>query len=269
MKRHRVTHMVTHGGLSPQGQPKRPVRPVRPVKPVMKVLLLHGRGGKGQAFTNRIRNNTLGTKLGMNESLTLPLKSPSPSSINTKQGEEVEGQVEGQVEVVAPDGTVPLEEGGYAWWEFPPGVSRSYEASEWIRSEESIERAAEAARECDLCIGFSQGAMLLAVLIAKGKLSSKCKAAVLGGAGWPKPYASDLEDYRRRGGQPVGGAIHIPRLLHVTSENDAINPREQALEVHKCLGGDVLEHNEGHVLPVQGDASDAMAQWINLQLAAH
>ena len=175
MKRH-VTH-VTQG---PQGQPAmRGVRGVRGVK----VLLLHGRGGKGQAFTNKIRDNTLGQKLGMN--LT-------------------EGQVEVEVEVVAPDGTVPLEDGkgGYAWWEFPPGVSRSYEASEWIRSEESIERAAEAARECDLCIGFSQGAMLLAVLIAKGKLSSKCKAAVLGGAGWPKPYASDLEDYRRRGGQP-------------------------------------------------------------------
>ena len=56
-------------------------------------------------------------------------------------------------------------------------MKRSYEADEWLRSDEAIEVAAEAGKDCELCLGFSQGAMLLAVLLSEGKLPSEWGAA--------------------------------------------------------------------------------------------
>ena len=206
-----------------------------------KALLLHGRGGNGPSFSSRLRQSHLGERIGLREE-----------------------------NVVSPSGSVGLShEGnaeGRAWWEFPEGATRSYEADEWIRSDEAIEIAATAGADCELCIGFSQGAMLLAVLIAQGRLP-RCRVAVIAGAGWPRPFASELEAYKGRGGRPVGGSAVNPSILHVTSAADLINPKSQALEVHGLLGGDVLEHARGHSVPLQeGEDTDALAQYINLRL---
>ncbi|QDZ24406.1 FSH1 domain-containing protein [Chloropicon primus] len=205
-------------------------------------LLLHGRGGNGKRFSERLERSYLGQRIGLREE-----------------------------NVVSPSGPVSLDkegnEGGRAWWAFPEGVGRSYEADEWIRSDEAIEIASREGRHCELCIGFSQGAMLLAVLLAQGKLPD-CRVAVIAGAGWPRPFASSLESFRLRGNRPVGGSVRAPSILHVTSAEDLMNPRDQALRVHGLLGGDVLEHGEGHVVPMEeGEVSDAIAQWINLRLA--
>jgi len=206
--------------------------------------LLHGKGGTGRAFRERVAGNksALGQHLGLS------------------------GRRAGWA-VASPDGPVTLDGGGgCAWWAFPPGVTRSYEADEWLGSQLALDLAGEAGRGCQLALGFSQGAMLLAVLLSRGLLPD-CRAAVLAGAGWPRPYAQDLEDFKARGRQPRGGSLVQPQILHVTSASDSINPREQALRVHDCLGGDVLEHGGGHVVPLQGEPAEALAQWINLKLA--
>ncbi len=209
------------------------------------VLLLHGKGGSGRSFRERVAGSTstLGKHLWLSGG----------------------GRRAGWT-VTSPDGPVALDGGGFAWWAFPPGVSRSYEADEWIGSPLALERASEAARGCQLAIGFSQGAMLLAVLLSKGLLPD-CRAAVLAGAGWPRPYARDLDDFRARGRQPRGGSLVQPQILHVTSASDRINPKDQALRVHACLGGDVLEHAGGHTVPLNGEPAEALARWANLKLA--
>ena len=204
-------------------------------------LLLHGRGGSGAVFGGRVAGSALGEAVGLGEGGTRAWR--------------------------APDGTAPLGGGGFAWWAFPPGVSRSYEADEWLGAGAALDAAAEAGHGCEFCLGFSQGAMLLAVLLACGRLPD-CRVAVIAGAGWPRPFADDLRSFRDRGGQPVGGSLIKPAVLHVTSEQDLINPREQALEVHACLGGDVLEHAAGHALPPDGaPAAAALTRWAALRLA--
>ena len=168
-----------------------------------KALLLHGRGGSGPKFSDRIRASHLGDRLGLN-----PENCVSPS---------------GPMRVEAQGG---VHADGFAWWAFPPGVTRSYQADEWLQSDVSMDIAAEAGRDCELCIGFSQGAMLLSVLLAEGRLPN-CSVAVIAGAGWPRPYASSLEAYHARGNQPVGGSLKSPSILHVTSPKDLINPIDQ------------------------------------------
>lgn len=203
-------------------------------------LLLHGRGGSGAAFGGRVAGSALGERLGLGEGGTRAWR--------------------------APDGPTSLDDGGFAWWAFPPGVSRSYEADEWLGSGDALAVAEEAGRGCELCVGFSQGGMLLAVLLASGRLPD-CRVAVVAGAGWPRPYAATLRGFRERGRRPVGGSLRTPAILHVTSPADAINPPVQAREVHACLGGDVLEHASGHVMPLEGPDAAALARWTALRLA--
>ena len=205
-----------------------------------RALLLHGRGGSGPRFGEALAASPLGRELGLREAGAW----------------------------VAPSGPVPLGAGpaggSFAWWEFPPGVERSFLADEWVRSEEAIEIAAEAGRGCDVAIGFSQGAMLLAVLIALGKLPD-LRCAVIAGAGWPRPYAEELEKFAARGRRPIGGGLHdVPKILHVSSETDTMNPLAQAQQVHRLLGGDFLEHGGGHVVPVE---AEELAKWMKLTRA--
>ena len=67
------------------------------------------------------------------------------------------------------------------------------------------------------------------------------------------------------GRRPIGGGLHdVPKILHVSSEADTMNPLAQAQQVHRLLGGDFLEHGGGHVVPVE---AEELAKWVKLTRA--
>ena len=65
-------------------------------------------------------------------------------------------------------------------------------------------------------------------------------------------------------GRPIGGSLHEPKILHVSSEADTMNPLAQARQVAELLGGDFLEHGGGHVVPVE---AEELAKWMKLTRA--
>ena len=67
----------------------------------------------------------------------------------------------------------PFQKGnGYSWWEMPPGV-RSFTANEYGGFDEAADKVLKewgAGPPYDLCLGHSQGAIMLAALITLGKV---------------------------------------------------------------------------------------------------
>lgn len=145
-------------------------------------------------------------------------------------------------EIVSPDGPHAAGRRGFSWWTLPLG-QRSYEATEWEGVAESI-ALCDGLGEFDVVVGHSQGAMLAAILLARGRLGHGpyCGAGVLSGAAWPLPFADLIEAF-------PAGAGPAPRTLHSLSEVDTVNPPAQALQLAEAMGGQVLRHTLGHVIP--------------------
>lgn len=150
--------------------------------PARRIIALHGKGGDGESM------------MGGLEAL---ITATSPTW-----------------EWVCP--TAPHKiRGGYAWWETPPGV-RSFEADEWHGVEQSISLI-ESMYPFDALLGYSQGAMLAAILLARAQrgLGPAKVPAVIGGAAWPLPFESLLTDLPQSG---------MPATLHTIGSRDDVNP---------------------------------------------
>jgi len=208
------------------------------------VLALHGSGGQAASF----EQNTLGQ---WKEYLAAP-------TANIK------------LEITSVQGHVPKED-GYAWWFLPPGL-RSSTADTYQGFDESCKLVADAfannnnGEAFDLVIGHSQGAILLASLLALGKIERHPRRVgyILNGVAWPNPYTQELEAL-----QIMGGDDSVPpRVLVLIGEKDAMNPPEQGERVANALrqaGCDVttVVHPRGHAVPVQNDATwNAIQAWI-------
>lgn len=192
--------------------------------------------------------------------------------------------------------TAPFQKGrGYAWWIMPPGV-RSFTATDYPGFDESSKMVLDAmagadaagsndgggeAGKCapafDLVVGHSQGAILVAALLALNKIQSHPRVGyVLNGAAWPNPYTSDLEALRfvpSSASPPPGEDLPAPRVLMVVGENDEMNPPEQADRVETALSKagyrvSRVSHPGGHSVPVAaGPSADSgtvqsIAEWI-------
>eukprot|EP00900_Chrysochromulina_parva_P021226 jgi/Chrpa1/3737/Chrysochromulina_OHIO_Genome00003109-RA len=180
----------------------------------MRVLCLHGKGGSAASFLDDLQ----------------PLRSALPA---------IEFQT-----MDAPGGT-------RSWWTYPRG-ERSFSASSFSGDDVSI-----AAVEAELVkggydgiLGFSQGAMLAAVVAARSALGqgppdSKLSLTVCCGAALPKPFEPLFAALRESGGAP---AI---RSLHCLSAVDTMNPPElgKALATSFGTSASLLWHDNGHTLP--------------------
>uniref|UniRef100_A0A7S0MW85 Serine hydrolase domain-containing protein n=1 Tax=Pyramimonas obovata TaxID=1411642 RepID=A0A7S0MW85_9CHLO len=203
-------------------------------------LFLHGKGGNGPKFANALQ--PLQDEL---VSIGLP-----------------------PVEVVAPTAPHALPGGGYAWWNLAAG-ERSFTAAEFIGFEATLELLREEVRAngpFDFMVGHSQGAMLAAILLA-GRAGPPCSApnhvwilqphvrAILCGAAWPAPFGAKIEAL---------SPANVPRTLHCIGAADNVNPPEMARKLGGCLGGEVLEHDGGHVVPLTDrDALRKMAEFFS------
>lgn len=164
--------------------------------------------------------------------------------------------------------SAPFEKGrGYAWWTMPKGV-RSFNADEYIGVDESTETVLKPFSPPfdppDLVVAHSQGAILLAALLAQNLVPQHPKIGyILNGVAWPNPYGEHLFKLK----EPTSDGIKSPRALFVMGDQDFVNPTESAKQVQDCLekaGFQVSVHNHdgGHSLPDDDASVQAMADWI-------
>lgn len=157
------------------------------------------------------------------------------------------------------DGTQPEPNpGGRGWWTLQPG-QRTYNAASLPGLDISMKRVIEAG-PWDGLFGFSQGAMLAALVIAEdgGKQKQERaikELAIIVGAAWPTCAAAKLETL-----QPSD----VVRSLHVVGERDVINPPAQARRVAEAFGANaqVFEHERGHIVPMTDDAVATYVKFI-------
>ena len=142
-----------------------------------------------------------------------------------------------------------------AWWINPPG-ERSYTASAYEGDEVAITQveAAWASGNYDALLGFSQGAMLAAVVSARGLVGQGVvlpRCIVLLGSALPKPYEQLLKEASLVGAQSIAS-------LHCLSKSDTINPPELGEWVADCFapGANTLWHEGGHIIPGDGGERD-------------
>lgn len=211
----------------------------------LRILCLHGRGGSGQAF--------------LADSLA-PLRDALSPGIPKQP----------QVPV-AWEAIDSLQSGG-SWWSYPAG-QRSFSATEYYGAEDSVaqvERELASGRYCGL-LGYSQGAMLAAVVAARAALGEGDKAAaehlkfaIICSAALPNPYRPLLERLRSSGGAP-----NIP-TLHCLSKSDTMNPPELGEELASCFGvasSQVLWHGAGHKVPPRDSLGEVVA-WLDANVPA-
>mmetsp|Transcript_5589 Transcript_5589/g.5778 ORF Transcript_5589/g.5778 Transcript_5589/m.5778 type:complete len:217 (+) Transcript_5589:50-700(+) len=179
----------------------------------LKVIALHGKGNTGESFQKKIEPFVAATK--------------------------------GSAEWIFPTAPHSVED-GMAWWLLPPGV-RTYNAEKLEGVEESI-KMIEDLYPFDAIIGHSQGAMLAAILIARGlsgESEVKPNFAILSGSAWPAPFSTLLDSI-----PPTSVKESELQSLHIIGDKDDMNPPVQAMRLGKVLQGEIYTHPGGHVLPV-------------------
>ena len=145
------------------------------------------------------------------------------------------------------------------WWTYPVG-QRSYTASSYEGAEESIklvEAAIAAGGYCGL-LGFSQGAMLAAIIAARSAMADgpPLKLAICLSGALPKPYEGLLEQLRTAP-DTVRGAV---RTLHCLCRHDGINPPELGEQVATYFAASqILWHQDGHNVPAAAGLCDVAA----------
>lgn len=189
-------------------------------------VAFHGKGGSGKGFESNIKELT--------------------SEIDTITSWRY------------PDGTSVLDEGCYAWWE--PSEMRSFESDVWVGADKAIDVACEAADGASVLLGFSQGAMLIGCLLAEKRMPESVKACVLVGGAWCRPYSNGLGELVQWRLGRKSKTYQSPKLLHIISAQDRVNPPSSAMMLQAAVGGDIVYHTGGHVVPL--DKKDAIAAWV-------
>eukprot|EP00913_Durusdinium_trenchii_P011682 g10970.t2 len=153
---------------------------------------------------------------------------------------------------------------GYAWWHLPPG-ERSFTTpvfDGWAETVEYVRKVWAEQGPFDGMLGFSQGAILIAALVALGELRpgqplASCRRLVLCGAALPGPFRSELADLRAK-------PCHGISALHTIGRQDDINPPEQAREVAAAVGGEIFEFEGTHKVPMDEAAMSAYRRLLDL-----
>ena len=162
------------------------------------------------------------------------------------------------------------ESAGRAWWELPRG-ERSFTATRYIgysKSASLIENKICSGDGFDLVIGHSQGAILLAALLATDRIfvSQKPMAFIFNGCALPNPFKEELVNIQL---SPEVRNESSSKALFVIGSNDQINPPDGAELVRDCLhkGGMIrvktISHPNGHAVPVRDQkALNGIVDWI-------
>lgn len=174
-----------------------------------------------------------------------------------------------RMEITAIEG--PFAKGsGFSWWTMKDG-ERSFTAEKYGGFEESSAAVLRAwaddasSEPYDLVLGHSQGAIMIASLIALGKIPYHPKSGyIFNGVSFPNPYREKIASLK----VSDGNSEVAPRILFVMGTNDKITPNEtgiELMEAFRTCGLDVstVKHDGGHGVPRSGDAVSQIAAWVS------
>jgi hypothetical protein len=228
-----------------------------------RIVCLHGSGGNGPSFEARLQ----------------PLI----------QQLEAGGR---RCEWVFPTAPFQLNgnEPGFAWWRMAP-YERSFNATELIGSPQSLAMV-EDLYPFDCIIGHSQGAMLGAVVVARG-LSGETQVlpsrGIFSGAAIPAPFRPLLQSLSLRytptqeeipgisasasarapgsasvSASGANSALPPPAFqsIHCIGAIDSIAPIELAALLAENLQGEVHMHSGGHTLPLDDQSLAKMVAFL-------
>ncbi len=170
-----------------------------------------------------------------------------------------------QLDITTVEGPFPKGD-GYSWWTMKPG-ERSFTTKEYVGFDTAAVRvlnAWDAQVPFDLCLGHSQGAIMLAALITLGKVPyHPSMGYVLNGVAFPNPYRKKVDVLK------VNESLStVPRVLFIMGTNDNVTPNETGEELRDSFsqaGFDVqmIRHTGGHAVPIQLDETmKKITQWI-------
>ncbi|KAK3241452.1 hypothetical protein CYMTET_48802 [Cymbomonas tetramitiformis] len=136
------------------------------------------------------------------------------------------------------------------------GVSGAEESLELVK------RLWERDGPFDGIMGFSQGAMLAAVVVAKAlsdeDYSVRPRFGVFCGAAFPLPFATLLEEPR----EECSGSIPT---LHVMGKTDQINPPQQGNKLADCFPeAKILWHEGAHTVPSDSVSIEAVVSFCKI-----
>jgi len=192
----------------------------------IRVLCLHGKGESGGSFC-----------------------------YNTEFLDDFEdGALEVSWEYVNAPHSTPYDALAFEWWKLPPG-ERSFTATTYEGADVSlahIERIWRESGPFDGIMGFSQGAMLAAVVAAKSLMEpdfgARPKFAILFGAAYPLPFDPLLKSLKASKDTKT-----IP-TMHVFGEKDNVNPPELGQLLADCFADPcIVWHPGAHTVPSESE----------------
>ena len=175
-----------------------------------------------------------------------------------------------QLEITPIEGPFP-KGSGFSWWTMKPG-ERSFTANEYGGFEAAAERVLEAWKKTDppydLCLGHSQGAIMVAALIALGKVPyHPALGYVFNGVSFPNPFRKQVEHLKIE-----KSSTGTPRVLFIMGTNDNITPNQTGAELRDGFGKaglavETLTHRGGHGFPnVQDETMKRITEWITANM---
>jgi predicted esterase len=230
----------------------------------LKILALHGSGGTAKEFPKRL------------DALNKALMSYSSSSSSN------DNKV--QLEITTVQGPFDKDD-GYSWWTMPDGV-RSFNAKEYTGFEESATKVLDVweKEEFDIVLGHSQGAILIASLIAMKRTPYHPPGGyIMNGCSFPNPYTQQLEslssrmntnsvvvadDNNKSNDDDDDSSSSHSNVLFVLGKQDKITPNSSGEKVRDLLkkGGFTVSscyHDGGHGFPEEDTNDEAMKQIVN------
>jgi predicted esterase len=220
----------------------------------LKVLALHGSGGTAKEFPKRLD--------ALNKAL---LSTCNEAAV--------------QLEITTVQGPFDKDD-GYSWWTMPEGV-RSFNAQEYKGFEESATKVLDVweKEKFDVVLGHSQGAILIASLIALKRTPYHPRQYIMNGCSFPNPYTQQLESLsssmgtssvvadNNKSNDDDDSSSHS-NVLFVLGKQDKITPNSSGEQVRDLLkkGGFTVSscyHDGGHGFPEEDTNDEAMKQIVN------
>lgn len=233
----------------------------------IRVLALHGSEGNGQEFPKRLHALQMALAQRKNVHLEITaIDAPFPKGPNN----------------------------GYSWWTMPPGV-RSFNAVEYTGFDESATKvltiwdrqsslsssSSSSLPPFDLVLGHSQGAVLIAALLALGRVPYHPPLGyILNGVSFPNPYRDEIANLKLD--TIVDGSTNNddnnitpppPRVLFILGRADKITPNSSGEELADGLSNagfavSSIYHDGGHGFPNNlnnndDETVDAIVDWLH------
>lgn len=217
----------------------------------IRVLCLHGKGNNAKQFESKLEPliSRFGDKTEWNF-----LQAPF----------EMSRSIESSI--------ISSSNDAYQWWILPER-KRSFEALSYIGADTSINMVESYIEQncINTVVGHSQGAMLLAIILARRRLRNingdrLPLGAIISSPAWPLPYRDVFDRLllkQRRDHSKLhldGTRERSPSIIFTVGTEDRINPPSHTREIAETfhIGGNertlLLEHAGGHVLPMDKDS---------------